>query len=76
MNANPIQKAMAQAGGQSKLAARLGITPQAVRKWERAWDSGNHQAVPAHRAVQIESAVGMSRHELRPDLWPAPQEAA
>jgi DNA-binding transcriptional regulator YdaS (Cro superfamily) len=76
MNANPICTVVDRAGNRSKLARMLGVTPQAIRKWERAWDEGNHQSIPAHRAVQIENAVGMSRHELRPDLWPAPQEAA
>ena len=69
---NPIRLAMHRAGSQTKLAALLGITPQAVRKYERGWDAGRHDIVPAHRAVQIEEAVGLGRHVLRPDLWPTP----
>lgn len=65
---------MQAAGGQSKLARLLGITPQAIRKYERGWDAGRHTVVPAHRAVQIEKAVGLSRHEIRPDLWPNTSE--
>jgi DNA-binding transcriptional regulator YdaS (Cro superfamily) len=34
-------------------------------------------AVPAERVLEIERLTGVSRHELRPDVFgPAPQEAA
>lgn len=73
---NPIRVAVEAAGNRSALARLLKITPQAIRKYERAWDAGKHDIVPAHRAVQIEEAVGVNRHVFRPDLWPAPLEAA
>lgn len=74
---NPITQAVKVVGTYTALARELDLTPQAVRKYERLWDAGNHRAVPAHRAVQIERATGVSRHCLRPDLWPTtPAEAA
>jgi len=77
MNAeNPIRLAVSVAGDRSKLARLLGISPQAIRKYERAWDAGKLDIVPAHRAVQIEKAIGVSRHIFRPDLWPFAERAA
>ena len=51
--------------GLMQLAKRLGVTYQAVRKWER-------NGVPAERVMAIEEATDyeVSRHELRPDLYP------
>ena len=47
------------------LAKKIGVTYQAVRKWER-------YGVPAERVLAIEAATGhrVSRHDLRPDLYP------
>lgn len=76
MNAeNPIRIAVKVAGSRSALARLMKITPQAIRKYERGWDEGRHDIVPAHRAVQFEKAVGMNRHEFRSDLWPSPTPA-
>lgn len=68
MNENPATKAANAAGGQSALARALGCTPQAV---QRMCATGR---IPAERVLQIESASGVSRHELRPDIYP--QEAS
>ena len=61
---NAISKAI-DLMGLSPLARELGVTHQAVRKWER-------ERVPAERVLQIEKATGnrVSRHDLRPDLYP------
>jgi DNA-binding transcriptional regulator YdaS (Cro superfamily) len=61
----PVCKAAKAAGGQSALARHLKVTPQAVQKM---CASGR---VPAERVLEIEKATGVSRHELRPDLYPA-----
>jgi len=45
-----------------KLAAELRVTPQAVYKWRR---------VPAEQVLHVERITGVSRHELRPDLYPS-----
>ncbi|MBC2655532.1 helix-turn-helix domain-containing protein [Pseudomonas sp. MSSRFD41] len=60
-----IHRAVKAAGGQSALARILKVTPQAVQKM---CASGR---VPAERAIEIEKATGVSRHELRPDLYPS-----
>lgn len=61
---SPIQRAAQLAGGQSALARKLGCTSQAVSKM---CSTGR---VPAERVIAIEAATGVSRHELRPDLYP------
>jgi DNA-binding transcriptional regulator YdaS (Cro superfamily) len=45
------------------LAKHLEITPGALTNWTR---------FPAERVPLIEKFTGIPRHELRPDLWPAP----
>jgi DNA-binding transcriptional regulator YdaS (Cro superfamily) len=59
-----IDRAVKASGGQRALARALGIYPQAVNKWVKA------QRVPAERVLQLESLTGVSRHDLRPDLYP------
>jgi len=50
-------------GLRAKIARELGITFPAVLKWRR---------VPAERLPEVERATGIPRHELRPDICPAP----
>jgi DNA-binding transcriptional regulator YdaS (Cro superfamily) len=75
MNENPISRAIQIAGGVTKLARALGVSYQAVRKWEK------HQP-PATRCVAIEAATDrqVTRYELRPDLrdlfGPSPEQCA
>lgn len=64
MEKTAIRKAVEAAGSQSALARALAITPQAVQKWE---ETGR---VPAERVLRIESVTGVSRHDLRPDIYP------
>lgn len=72
MNTHAIQRAAELAGGQSALARKLGCTSQAVSKM---CSTGR---VPAERVLAVESAVSgaVTRHELRPDLYPLEQPAA
>jgi DNA-binding transcriptional regulator YdaS (Cro superfamily) len=60
---SPIERAVEIAGGQQALAGKLGVRYQAVQKWIRG-------VVPAERVLAIEGATGVSRHELRPDIYP------
>lgn len=55
---------VARIGGRSKVAKLLGVTPQAVFKWE-------HTKVPAARAIQIEQLTHgfCTVKDLRPDLF-------
>jgi DNA-binding transcriptional regulator YdaS (Cro superfamily) len=62
-------------GGQSRLARELSklgepCSPQAVQKM---CSTGR---VPSERVLDIEKITGVSRHELRPDLYPLEQTAA
>lgn len=62
--ANPIERAIAVAGSQSSLSRILNCTPQNV---QRMCSTGH---VPAKHVLKIESATGVSRHDLRPDIYP------
>jgi TorA maturation chaperone TorD len=55
-----LQEAIRAAGSVSELARRIGISQPSVSTWER---------VPAERVIPIESATGVSRTILRPDLY-------
>ena len=65
----PCRKAKEIAGGPSALSKLIGgVTPQAVSQWDR---------VPVSRVLDVERVTGISRHELRPDVYGSqPQEAA
>ena len=50
----------AERGRLSRLAADLGVTPAAIRQWDK---------VPADRVVAVERATGIPRQVMRPDLY-------
>lgn len=53
-----IEVAVEAAGGQAALAAKLGVTQQAISVWKvRGW-------VPLGRAVEIEQVTGVARARL------------
>jgi DNA-binding transcriptional regulator YdaS (Cro superfamily) len=63
-----------QRGTATKLAKSLGVTHSAVLQWAS-------RRVPAERVLMVEALTGISRQELRPDLYPpyeqrVPQQAA
>lgn len=64
MRKTPKQRAIEAAGSVAALAGILGITRQAIEKWTR---------IPAEQAYKIEKATGIRCHELRPDVFPAPE---
>jgi TorA maturation chaperone TorD/DNA-binding transcriptional regulator YdaS (Cro superfamily) len=55
-----LNRAIQVAGGQAELARRIGITQPSVSSWNR---------VPAERVIAVEAVTGISRIELRPDLY-------
>ncbi len=65
-NIHIVSRVLAAAGGPSALAGKLGIRAPSIYSWTR---------VPAGRAAAVEAATGIPRHELRPDLWHAPEVA-
>lgn len=56
-----VRRAAAAVGGIGQLAERLKIKRQAFYQWDR---------VPSGRVLEIERVSGVSRHDLRPDLYP------
>src|SRR5581483_6645616 len=58
-----LQEAIRAVGSVSELARRIGISQPSVSNWDR---------VPAERVLAVESATGVSRAVLRPDLFSAP----
>ncbi|MGE3990359.1 transcriptional regulator [Pseudorhodoplanes sp.] len=56
-------RALEKVGGPSGLGRALGISSQAISQWRRC---------PAGRVLAVEAKSGVSRHELRPDLYPRP----
>ncbi|MBA1200487.1 helix-turn-helix domain-containing protein [Pseudomonas capeferrum] len=63
MNPTPLERAILAASSGKALAQILGVTPMAVSYWKV-------RGVPARHVLPIEKATGVSRHELRPDLYP------
>lgn len=55
-----LSEAVRAAGGVSELARRIGISQPSVSNWDR---------VPAERVLAVETATGVSRMALRPDLY-------
>ena len=62
-----LAAALSIVGGPQALARILGVTSQAISQWKR---------VPATRVIAVEKASGVSRHVLRPDLYPRDDIAA
>lgn len=65
-----LRDAIERAGGQTALARRIGKTQGHISQWLR------REYVPAGEVLKIEAATGISRHDLRPDLYPRDGEAA
>jgi DNA-binding transcriptional regulator YdaS (Cro superfamily) len=56
-----IRKIRATRGLSMRIAEELGIRPQAVHAWHR---------VPITRVLDVERITGLSRHFLRPEIYP------
>ena len=54
------KRAIELMGGARKVAERFSVSAQAVYKW---------QQVPGNKVLEIERETGVSRHELRPDIF-------
>ena len=55
-----LVRAIDRAGGVAELARKIGIAQPSLSNWNR---------VPAQRVIAVEAATGISRRELRPDLY-------
>ena len=60
-----LLRALARAGSQTAMADVCGIRQQSVSAWVR-----NRKPLPAEHVLAIEAATGVSRHDLRPDIYP------
>ena len=58
-----LDRAIDAVGGVAELARKIGISQPSVSNWSK---------VPAQRVMAVEAATGVSRCELRPDLYGAP----
>ena len=65
---NALQAAIERVGSQVALAAACKVTPQAVNQWV------GKGKPPADKVLAIEAATGVSRHDLRPDIFGPPAE--
>jgi len=62
-----LARAIDKAGGVAELARKIGIAQPSVSTWNR---------VPAQRVIAVEAATGISRRDLRPDLYDVSEAAA
>lgn len=60
-----LKDAVALAGSQSAFARICGVSQAAVWKWLQ-----NGKRLPAEHVLTVEAATGVSRHLLRPDIYP------
>src|ERR1044071_1625061 len=67
MGGTPLETAVSLVGGQAKLARILGVTQPNVWHWLH-----KSERVPGEYGLKSEGATGgkVSRHDLRPDLYP------
>lgn len=64
-----LDRAVEAVGSQLALANALGIKSPSISGWY------DRKKIPVERVIAIESATGVSRHELRPDVFgPAPAQ--
>ena len=71
MNTYGLKKAIEKAGSQQALAELLGVRQSHISNW-----LNREKRIPAERVLSVESATGVPRHELRPDLYPCDGQAA
>ncbi len=58
--AGGLAKAIAKVRTITALADKLGLTAQAVSQWD---------SVPSDRCLEVERVTGVTRYELRPDIY-------
>lgn len=63
MNKIITQYFLTNPGAQHKMSLEFGISRAAVNRWHKTGK------VPANRCIAVEKYTGISRHELRPDVF-------
>jgi len=57
-----LKAAIKAGGGPGHLAKTLGnLSSQAISQWKE---------IPVRKVLEVEAATGISRHDLRPDIYP------
>jgi DNA-binding transcriptional regulator YdaS (Cro superfamily) len=70
MTKEALRLACERAGGQTALAKAIGKSQGHISKWlQRGY-------IPAEQVLLIERATGVSRHQLRPDVYPLDEGAS
>jgi DNA-binding transcriptional regulator YdaS (Cro superfamily) len=60
-----LQIAINRAGSQKEFAIALSVSQATVSNWLRV-----SKRLPAELVLQVEDFYGVSRHDLRPDIYP------
>jgi DNA-binding transcriptional regulator YdaS (Cro superfamily) len=60
-----LATAVQAAGSQSALGRLLGVTQRAVWRWVH-----DDKPLPPQHVLKVEQRYGISRHDLRPDIYP------
>lgn len=66
----PLERAVTSLGSQSAFARFIGVSQPSVWAW---LEKG--KPLPAEYVLKVEAETGISRHELRPDLYPRDDDA-
>ena len=64
-SSSPLANAVRIVGSQTAFGAVIGKRQSVVHDWLRL-----EKPLPAEHVLQVERETGISRHELRPDLYP------
>lgn len=65
----PLAEAVRRAGSQSAFARMIGKRQSTVSDWLRL-----ERPIPAELAIAVERETGVSRHVLRPDIYPVDKQ--
>jgi len=71
MSITPLQRAVELVGGQSAFARLCGVKQPSVWAWIK-----QSKSLPAEHVLKVEAATGISRYDLRPDVFGEPEQAA
>ena len=69
-NLSAIARALGTRGIQTQLARELGIRQSAVSQWLA------RESIPARYVVRVEQLTGVSRYDLKPEVFVRDQDAA